>query len=591
MKKLFGLSTLVFIITFSVFSQNTCDIPSHFTMVTGQNMTVLLTEDFINALPELNENAYIVAHAANSAIVVGSTIVVEGEQALIAIWGDDPFTANIDGAQDLEPYWLQLVNGNSIYNINDVIYDMGSNLYVPNGVGMITSSSIELFCSIDDVPSEDEIDYTLDNPCSSLYNYNSILLELNPIQSRSFNEGWNMFGFPCQDPRSVIETFLEIVSDLYIVKNNEGNFYWPEFDFDGLVNLIPLEGYQINFHNPVDDLSFCESSINFPEVSGCIDCNALNYNPFATIDDGTCIQAIYGCTYGEYFNYNQNANIDDGSCIPYIYGCMNDVYLEFNPSANTDDGSCLTDIVFGCTASLYIEYNADANVDDGSCFLIAVPGCSDPSALNYNEISPNWEYINEFPNQNVNIDDGSCQYELQIGDYYAGGIVFYIDGSGEHGLVASNEDITEGQYFTEFQSGFRWGCSGQDYTGAKSTTLFTGYTNSLFIVDYTETQNCLAQITAAEKCLNYVHNGYDDWYLPSKDALVLMWSTIGPGPGGSSGNIGDFIVGTSYWSSSEGDVNLNTAWSVIFYDYNNSNGYPSDTGKNNLNKVRAVRSF
>jgi len=88
-----------------------------------------------------------------------------------------------------------------------------------------------------------------------------------------------------------------------------------------------------------------------------------------------------------------------------------------------------------------------------------------------------------------------------------------------------------------------------------------------------------------------VHNGYDDWYLPSKDALVLMWSTIGPGPGGSSGNIGDFITGTSYWSSSEGDVNLNTAWSVIFYDYNNPNGYPSDTGKNNLKNVRAVRSF
>tara|TARA_B100001741_G_scaffold43686_1_gene31787 strand:+ start:2876 stop:5104 length:2229 start_codon:yes stop_codon:yes gene_type:complete len=742
MKNLFGLFTLVFIITFSVFSQNSCDIPGHFTTVTGQNMTVLLTEDFINELPELNENAYIVAHAANSAIVVGSTIVIEGEQALIAIWGDDPFTTPIDGAQDLEPYWLQLVNGNSIYNINDVIYDMGSNLYIPNGVGMITSSSIELFCSIDDVPSEDEIDYTLDNPCSSLYNYNSILLELNPIQSRSFNEGWNMFGFPCQDPRSVIETFLEIVSDLYIVKNNEGNFYWPEFDFDGLVNLIPLEGYQTNFHNPVDDFSFCESSINFPEVSGCIDCDALNYNPFATIDDFTCIQAIYGCTYGEYFNYNQNANIDDGSCVPYIYGCMNDMYLEFNPSANTDDGSCLTEIVYGCTASLYIEYNAAANVDDGSCFFIAVPGCSDPSALNYNEISPNWEYINDFPNQDVNIDDGSCiseitfsdfdheyietdnympiiiedylvnfgygeiiplhngypvfssspidetgdayftamgyepgcncnypetgdeitfailynnqiinldvsppiiyatdvgaieinpsyaqheiiytseegdtlvfgcldelaynydvnatfddqscLYELQIGDYYAGGIVFYIDGSGEHGLVASDEDITEGQYFTEFQSGFRWGCTGQDYTGAEGTTLYTGYQNSQFIVDFTETQNCLAQITAAEKCLSYVHNGYDDWYLPSKDALLLMWSTIGPGPGGTSGNIGDFIVGTSYWSSSEGDVNLNTAWSVIFYDYNNSNGYPSDTGKTNLNKVRAVRSF
>ena len=75
---------------------------------------------------------------------------------------------------------------------------------------------------------------TLNNPCASLSDYNSILLELNPIQKRNFNEGWNMFGFPCKQSRSVSETFAEIESDLYIIKNNEGNFYWPEFGFDGI---------------------------------------------------------------------------------------------------------------------------------------------------------------------------------------------------------------------------------------------------------------------------------------------------------------------------------------------------------------------
>ena len=97
---------------------------------------------------------------------------------------------------------------------------------------------------------------TIDDPCTSLNDYNSILIDLNPIQTRDFVEGWNMFGFPCKESRSVSETFAEIVSDLYIIKDNEGNFYWPEFDFDGLGQLIPLEGYQTKLYNAVSDFSF-----------------------------------------------------------------------------------------------------------------------------------------------------------------------------------------------------------------------------------------------------------------------------------------------------------------------------------------------
>ena len=608
-QKFIGLFALVLTMTFSLSAQNSCDFPAQFSIVTGQNMTVMLSESFINQLPELNENAYIVAHASNSGIIVGSTSLNEGEMSSLAIWGDDNFTTTIDGAQDGEAYWLQLVNGNSVYNINDVVYQMGSNIYQANGIAMITSSSFELYCSVEDSPVEEQIDYTIDDPCTSLSDYNSILVELNPIQSRSFNEGWNMFGFPCKESRSVSEAFAEIESDLYIIKNNEGSFYWPEFDFDGIVDLIPLEGYLTKLYNSVSDFSFCETSTDFPNVSGCTDCESLNFNPFATIDDGSCIESIYGCTYDLYFNFNSNATIDDGSCVPYVYGCidplyleydpnantldvllcetlvvegcLNPLYLEYNPNANTPEASfCLTLILEGCTDINAINFNSDANVDNGTCVHL-IEGCTDPDAINYNA--------------DADIDDQSCQYQLQIGDSYEGGIIFYLDGSGEHGLVASEEDITEGAYSNGFRTGFPWGCSGQDYTGAEGTALFTGYQNSQFIVDFSETQNCSSpsgSVSAAEKCLNYNHNGYDDWYLPSKETLLLMSTNIGPGPNGSYGNIGNFVVGESYWSSSEGDVNLNTAWSVIFYDYNSSiSGTPSDTGKNNLFSVRAVRSF
>ncbi len=51
------------------------------------------------------------------------------------------------------------------------------------------------------------------------------------------------------------------------------------------------------------------------QIDGCTDSNALNYNPEATHDDGSCIPKIYGCTVSSADNYNTAANVDDGSCI------------------------------------------------------------------------------------------------------------------------------------------------------------------------------------------------------------------------------------------------------------------------------------
>jgi len=50
-------------------------------------------------------------------------------------------------------------------------------------------------------------------------------------------------------------------------------------------------------------------------IAGCTNPAALNYNPEATVDDGTCIIPIYGCTDPEATNYDPLANTDDGSCV------------------------------------------------------------------------------------------------------------------------------------------------------------------------------------------------------------------------------------------------------------------------------------
>ena len=171
---------------------------------------------------------------------------------------------------------------------------------------------------------------------------------------------------------------------------------------------------------------------------------------------------------------------------------------------------------------------------------------------------------------------------IEIGAIYQGGIIFYIDETGQHGLVAALEDLTEGSNMGNWgiPEGFEWGCHLQSVSGADGTLIGTGYQNTLDI----SAQNCQTEqggITAAQASLNYETEGYTDWFLPSRYELVEMYNTIGNG-----GNIGGFEMSDypHYWSSSE-DYS-NGAWSVYF-----SSGTTIYYGKNGSLRVRAVRAF
>ena len=163
---------------------------------------------------------------------------------------------------------------------------------------------------------------------------------------------------------------------------------------------------------------------------------------------------------------------------------------------------------------------------------------------------------------------------LSIGDLHEGGIVFYLDGNGG-GLVASTEDL-EGTY--------EWGCYlTQVEDGGNLTQIGTGYQNTLDIVN----QQCLTEfggIPAAQVAIDAQINGFDDWYLPSRDELYLMYLNIGQGGLDSNNNIGNFSD-SQYWSSSES--NFSNAWIVAF-----GVGLSESIGKNSFHgRVRTVRSF
>ncbi|MEI8203788.1 MAG: DUF1566 domain-containing protein [Bacteroidota bacterium] len=165
---------------------------------------------------------------------------------------------------------------------------------------------------------------------------------------------------------------------------------------------------------------------------------------------------------------------------------------------------------------------------------------------------------------------GPCPSTLVLGGYSQGGIIFYIFQPADpgyvagqiHGLIAAQNDQSTGAL---------WGCSGTLISGADGTALGTGNQNTIDIVT-----GCSTSGIAAKLCSDLILNGYNDWYLPSKDELnklYLNYSLVG------------IFTPTSYWSSTEYDAT--NAWYQGF-----PGGYQGSGGPKNSNSaVRAIRKF
>lgn len=187
--------------------------------------------------------------------------------------------------------------------------------------------------------------------------------------------------------------------------------------------------------------------------------------------------------------------------------------------------------------------------------------------------------------QNTTIETKVTKLKHHIGETYQGGVVFWVDESEQHGLIAAKIDADDGQ-------GIQWsnGESGDKTTNAKANGLFAGFTNTPLIISE-ETMDDQEGRFAALLAANYQVSAdgisqcdftrtpylpcYGGWYLPSLYELILLHQNL---------RIINQILSGSYWSSTE--YNTTQAWLFNF-----SSGEQEINDKSIQAHVRAIRNF
>lgn len=116
----------------------------------------------------------------------------------------------------------------------------------------------------------------------------------------------------------------------------------------------------------------------------------------------------------------------------------------------------------------------------------------------------------------VRLPDGSLAvHRYQIGDFVQGGVVFYVDETGLHGLVCNINDQS---------TAMRWYAGYHGNTMARGDGVFAGEMNTAIIIAAQVSIGDDGGQYAARLCSELQSYTYGDWYLPSLAELTLMYN-------------------------------------------------------------------
>ena len=168
---------------------------------------------------------------------------------------------------------------------------------------------------------------------------------------------------------------------------------------------------------------------------------------------------------------------------------------------------------------------------------------------------------------------GANSTTYSIGDIVNGGVVFWLDSTGQHGLVVAMSDVA---------TSVQWGCYLTDLPNVSNIPYNNGVPAGLGaeIGDgFNNTNDILTDCPTAPAALAARSLGAQ-WFLPSAKELNQMYinkTTL-------EGVSGFTAFSNYYWSSTERVDS--TAWEQNF-----NIGSQNGNGKNNTASVRAVRAF
>ena len=149
---------------------------------------------------------------------------------------------------------------------------------------------------------------------------------------------------------------------------------------------------------------------------------------------------------------------------------------------------------------------------------------------------------------------------------------YFSDSAHQHGRVCATEDV--GNYpwdLTIFDPQNPYSYN-PPYLGGTSTSVVSGVSNTTRIIATLGSGNY-----AAYMCRSYRGNGYNDWSLPSKDELNLIYQNLKLKGLGSFGR----------WYQSSSEIDNKFIWSLWFENGTLTGG----STKNNAFNVRATRGF
>jgi hypothetical protein len=193
----------------------------------------------------------------------------------------------------------------------------------------------------------------------------------------------------------------------------------------------------------------------------------------------------------------------------------------------------------------------------------------------------------------------------QIGDFAHGGIIFWLDETGEHGLVCTKSDIAEStQWDTEVD--YKNVTEKYEYPPERNTKsiaikdgIYAGKENTQSIIKFVgESDMPYAALICDEYELLVDTIMYDDWYLPSREELNIIYLNRTKIDETALKYGGDLLKRKRFWSSTDVDCNeqpYNKYEKVhVAYGHNFSLGskkYQTGSRKYMPYSIRAIRSF